>query len=83
MKSFSLPILFLFAVFFMQCKKDSPIPEVITALATTSVIMDTIYPSSYFPAYPKSYWRYLDTNGDTSAVYTSNTYIKDRYLKDI
>jgi hypothetical protein len=85
MKIFNLFSLFLIALFFIQCKKDSASPEVITAPipVPTSVIMDTIYPSNYFPAYPKSYWRYLDTNGDTSAVYTSNTYIKDRYLKDI
>ena len=66
----------------MRCKKDSPILELNVKPSPTNIIMDTIYPGSYFPAYPKSYWRYIDTNGDTSALYTSDTYVKDRYIND-
>ncbi len=51
------------------------------SLPIASSLIDTIFPNSYFPAFPNSFWRYLDTNGDTSSSYTSNTYILDYYMK--
>ncbi len=52
-----------------------------TTTTTTTASIDTIYPHSYFPAFPNSYWRYLNTNGDTSSSYTSNSYVLDNYTK--
>lgn len=40
---------------------------------------DTIFPNSYFPAYPGSYWRYLNANNDTVLIETSSEYELDRY----
>ncbi len=67
-----LVIIFL-VFFFMSCKKDVAVPA-----ANSSVAFDTLYPNSYLPAYPGSYWKYMDSNGDTSGIYTG-TYIKDCY----
>lgn len=54
-----------------------------STLSANNSVYDTIFPSSYFPAFPNSYWRYIDTNGDTSASYTSSSYVLDNYIKPI
>jgi hypothetical protein len=37
----------------------------------------TIYPLSYFPAHPGSYWKYVDENNDTFVYDTNPTYQLD------
>lgn len=41
--------------------------------------IDTIIPLSYFPVYPGSFWKYLDSNNDTVLITTDSTYSKDAY----
>lgn len=41
---------------------------------------DTVYPLSYFPAYPGSWWKYVDSNGDTTENTTSSDYLPDSYV---
>jgi len=41
---------------------------------------DTIFPLSYFPAYPGSYWEYIDTDSNTSIKKTDPEYILDYYV---
>ncbi|PBQ32619.1 hypothetical protein CNR22_12840 [Sphingobacteriaceae bacterium] len=40
--------------------------------------IDTIKPSSYFPAFPGSYWKYMNEQGDTLTHRTSAGYEKDK-----
>lgn len=54
------------------CKKEEAAQEEEIVTETT---IETIYPESYFPAYPGSFWEYEDSNGDTTRVETSPTYV--------
>ncbi len=71
--------LLVLVFFLMNCKKkkeevvDTP-PEI-----TTPTKIDTIKPSRYFPAFPGSYWKYVNSSGDTITHSTSATYEKDSY----
>lgn len=40
---------------------------------------DTIFPLDYFPAFPGSYWKYVDSNNDTTVRKTDSLYKKDYY----
>ena len=40
-------------------------------------------PRSYFPAYPGSYWKYLDDNNDTITSSTLSNYCKDYYTSGL
>lgn len=40
---------------------------------------DTIFPLSYFPVYPGSFWKYIDSNNDTILITTDSTYSKDAF----
>ena len=42
-------------------------------------IIETIEPGSYFPVYPGSYWKYVDSNGDTLIRETEPEYVEDIY----
>jgi len=52
--------------------KDTPIKKIKT--------YDTIFPLSYFPAYPGSYWKYSDSNNDTFVFSTDPVYKLDSYI---
>ncbi len=41
--------------------------------------LQTIYPLSYLPVYPGSWWRYLKGNGDTVTYKTENNYMEHSY----
>jgi hypothetical protein len=43
------------------------------------ISIKTLYPRDYFPAYPGSYWKYIDSNNDTITYSTNPTYEKDCY----
>lgn len=59
-------ILFGFLVFIcFACSKNDKI--------------ERLEPRSYFPVFPGSYWKYLDSNGDTVVRKTGSDYIEDRY----
>lgn len=63
----------LFLVIF-SCRKpeeEEPLPE--------PLVYDTLYPLSYLPAYPGSYWKYTDISGELSAIYTGPDYVKASY----
>jgi len=62
--------LFILGLFFLicaACNKDK------------NEIIETIEPGSYFPVYPGSYWRYIDSNGDTLSRTTGPKYVEDIY----
>jgi len=64
MKSF----FFMLSVFFLlSCSKESEEKN-------DNVVIDTIFPRSYFPTYPKSYWVYLTSNSDTVVHKTDSIY---------
>ncbi len=56
---------------FAACKKQKTTPN--------PGAEQTITPLSYFPAYPGSYWKYVDLNGDSTMSSTSAEYEKDSY----
>lgn len=60
--------------FAASCKKD----QAPTQPATTETI-DTLYPGDYFPAYPNSYWSYIDENGVISTKTTDTAYGLKRF----
>jgi hypothetical protein len=39
--------------------------------------IDTLYPLDYFPAFPGSYWKYIDSSGDTVVNATDSVYHKN------
>ena len=51
--------------FFVTCKKEKSI--------------STIYPLSFFPVYPGSFWKYLENDSDTIISYTSAEYLENSY----
>ncbi len=55
-------ILILIAVIFVSCKKENDNNNI----TSISSVYDTIYPLSYFPAFPGSYWIY--SNDDTLKI---------------
>ncbi len=65
-------ILFFFYLLFYSCSKDKNISSSSSPNSNT----DTIFPKSYFPAYPGSWWIY--SNGDTMKV---DKYIDVKYCK--
>lgn len=58
---------------FFSCKKDKVPPIVVPKT------FDTLYPLSYLPVYPGSYWKYVDSNGDSTIDITNPTYELDCY----
>jgi hypothetical protein len=69
---FSLPI-FLLAL--MSCTKDKDLSP-----APVEQSPDTLRPSStYFPAYPGSWWKYINTRGDTFKYFIEPAYRYDSY----
>jgi hypothetical protein len=56
---------------FVSCKKDKAPPVIIPKT------IDTLYPLSYLPVYPGSYWKYVDSNGDSTIDITNPTYELD------
>jgi hypothetical protein len=59
---------------FFSCKKDKAPP------VTIPKTIDTLYPLSYLPVYPGSYWKYVDSNGDSTIDITNPTYELDYYI---
>jgi hypothetical protein len=58
----------LMIILCISCKKEEPDPLPII-----------VYPLSYLPVYPGSYWKYLDQNGDTTLQTTSDDYVLNSY----
>jgi hypothetical protein len=61
----------LFVILLISC--DNP-PN-----SSEPPVYDTLFPLSYFPAYPGSYWKYVDINGDTTVSSTDSVYHLDSY----
>lgn len=57
-----LYLLFIILILF-SCNKYEEVNE-----------YETIYPLPYLPAFPGSYWKYLDENGDTVVINTDPEY---------
>lgn len=60
------------------CKKNESEPDNNPTNPNTTSY-DTIFPLNYFPAYPGSYWKYVDSNNDTTIIKTDTSYQKDSY----
>jgi hypothetical protein len=60
------------------CKKDESILDNNPTNPNTTTY-DTIFPLDYFPAFPGSYWKYVDSNNDTTIIKTDSLYQKDYY----
>lgn len=45
-------------------------------------VYDTVFPLRYFPAWPGSYWNYIDTMADSGAV-TLHAYVHPEYFLDV
>src|SRR4051812_25136770 len=64
------------------CKKDPPIhfgpdPKMDTVAAA---VPDTVWPGSYYPVYPGSWWKYRQ-DGNTIVDYTTSPqFVKSSYL---
>ena len=66
----------------ISCKKDDPdnplaVPH--PPIEDTIPNYDTIFPLSYLPVYPGSFWKYIDPFNDTIALLTDTAYILDFY----
>jgi hypothetical protein len=90
MKRFRIHIFIVMAITFIYaCKKDKGVPidstpVHITSTSTTTPAIttpsyDTVFPLSYFPVFPASYWKYSDSNGDTMTIRTDSLYQLDYY----
>ena len=75
MTPYKISIAFGVLLFFTACKKHNS-----THTGKTDLTYDTIKPLSYFPAYPGSYWKYIDSNNDTIVYKTDSIYKKDYYV---
>lgn len=75
MSQFKISVVFGMLLFFTACKKHNS-----TQTGKTNLTYDTIKPLSYFPAYPGSYWKYIDSNNDTIVYKTDSIYKKDNYV---
>ncbi len=53
-----------------SCKKDDP-----------NNLYDTIFPLSYFPVYPGSFWEYVNYLNDTNRLVTDPAYVLDFYIE--
>jgi hypothetical protein len=75
-------VLILFSTLLLtNCKKhsknaDEPLAE---PTPDAAVKYDTVKPGSYFPAYPGSYWKYLENNTLTVTYSTSPNWVLDSY----
>lgn len=92
MKTYLIKILMAAILIFAACKKNSepmaPIEsntmliyrdlevEVLNQSGYT-YLFDTIRPNKYYPAFPGSWWRYLNESGDTVIREVSENYMKD------
>lgn len=56
-------LLFILLQLFSSCKKEKR--------------YEIIYPLSYFPVYPGSWWKYVDSNNDTIIIRTDHSYQED------
>lgn len=66
--------LFSMLIVIAACTKDvvpDPVPN--------PPSYNTLEPFSYFPAYPGSFWKYVDSNGDTTLKETAPSYQADHY----
>ena len=62
-----------------SCKKDNTDPVDNTGTGSETEEFQTIEPLSYFPAFPGSFWKYVDINGDTTMTSTALEYMEDYY----
>ena len=75
-------VIFALILIVLSCKKEKSIPMpsgIYNSDTTTAYIYDTIFPLSYFPVYPASWWKYVDSNNDTIIIRTDSFYQKDYY----
>lgn len=61
------------------CQKKSSVNNQILTPAPPPPPYDTVYPLSYFPVYPGSYWEYTIDTGGIITIKTDSTYKKDAY----
>jgi hypothetical protein len=92
LRTFISTLLFFSLVGIESCQKDPAIANKIATPVdsaftdsnavnpTTNLSYDTIYPLSYLPAYPGSYWQYVDDSGNTSMILTDSIYKLDYYM---
>jgi hypothetical protein len=67
-----------FMLVFQACKKDPVKAGASSTFATSG--HDTIFPGSYLPAYPSSWWNYTSTfTGDTTHIGTAGSYVLNFY----
>lgn len=70
-----LSLILISPIFFSSCKKDQ-----VLASNSSVPVYDTLFPLDYFPAFPGSYWKYINSNNDTTISQTSAEYKLDHYV---
>ncbi|MFM7217709.1 MAG: hypothetical protein ACKO1U_06800 [Bacteroidota bacterium] len=60
-----------------SCSKDEHTPSLPPAVAG----YDTLYPLSYFPCWPGSWWLYVDSNGDSTITRSDTAWHLDSYVE--
>lgn len=68
-------------IFILSCKKEPSLNnDILTPSSnSSSVSYDTIFPLSYLPNFPSSYWKYVGSHNDTTIIRTDSLYKKDIY----
>lgn len=74
--SFYLTVLVLFSCI-CACTKEKSQNN--TQINPTHSSYDTLFPLDYFPVFPGSYWKYVDTQNNITVIQTDTTYQKDYY----
>lgn len=73
-------VLFTILLGTLACKKEKSIP---IPPPSTFTPHDTIFPLPYFPVYPASWWKYVDSNNDTIIIWTDSAYQKDYWIYSV
>jgi hypothetical protein len=66
---YSICLIAFFSLALLSCKKETS--------------YSTMYPLSYLPVYPGSYWKYINKNGDTVVQTTDAEYKLDSYVYSV
>jgi len=77
-------LLVFFLILLFACKKDknkdnAPEQPVNTTSPASPKKIDTIQPQAYLPAFPGSWWKYVNEKGETVTNTTGSDYVKDSY----
>lgn len=76
MKRFPVYFLLFLGLYFCK-KKDVPNDTDKPGVTATVIPIDTLLPGSYFPAYPGSYWNYVDDKNASVSHTTGPVYVLD------